>query len=68
MTDTVYRPGIRGWWAHLRLMDCLLDGDGIQWRMIWRRGRISARLRQAEQERGYWKRAANGFTPLRSVR
>lgn len=55
----VYFPGIRGWWRHLRLWDALRDGDGIQWRQLWRRGRISARLRQSEQERAYWQRQAN---------
>jgi hypothetical protein len=54
----LYRPGVRGWWAHLRLWDALRDGDGIRWRQIWRRGRISARLRQSEQERAYWERQA----------
>lgn len=55
---TRYAPGVRGWWRFLRLRDCVLDGDGVQWRTILRRVRPSARLRQAEQERAYWKDAA----------
>ena len=50
----LYVPGVRGWWQFLRLRDCVLDGDGVQWRTILRRLRPSARLRQAEQERAYW--------------
>ena len=54
-----YRPGVRGWWAYWRPLDAILDGDGVQWRMLWRRGRLSARLRQSEQERRYWRNAVN---------
>lgn len=54
----LYRPGVRGWWAFLRLADLLADGDGPRWRTIARRARPSARLRQSEQERAYWRALA----------
>ena len=53
--DVGYRPGIRGWWAYWRPLDAIRDGDGVQWRALWRRGRLSGRLRQSEQERAYWR-------------
>ena len=57
--DVSYRPGIRGWWAYWRPLEALRDGDGVQWRALWRRGRLSGRLRQSEQERRYWRNAVN---------
>src|SRR6478752_691302 len=55
-----YRPGIRGYFAFLRLPDLLRDGDGIQWAQLLRRVRPSARLRQAEQERAWWAQQIKG--------
>lgn len=59
-----YRPGIHGWWSFWRLGDALRDGDGIQWKQIYRRGRPSARLRQSEQERKYYRNEARSRAPL----
>lgn len=67
-----YRTGLRGWWHHLAArrpigrqltLRALLRGDGRPrwpvWRAVWRRGRLSARLRQCDIERDYWFRVAN---------
>jgi hypothetical protein len=51
----MYEPGIRGWWRFLRLPELLRDGDGIRWRQLAVRIRPSARLRQCDRERRYWK-------------
>lgn len=55
---TIYQPGMRGYWRHLRLGDILRDGDGIRWRELARRIRPGARLRQADSERQYWQEVA----------
>lgn len=57
--DVSYRPGVRGWWAYWRPLEAIRDGDGVQWGVLWRRGRLSARLRQSEQERKWWRRTAH---------
>ena len=54
-TFSGYRPGVRGWWEFLRLGELLRDSDGIAWRVMLRRARPSARLRQSEQERAHWR-------------
>lgn len=69
----VYRTGVRGWWRHLsarRIIGphltprSLIQPDRERrrgaWRALVKRARPSARLRQADIERDYWKRIVHG--------
>lgn len=54
----LYRPGIRGWWAFIRWEEILLEthnGNPAEAIRLLRRLRPSARLRQSNQEREYWR-------------
>lgn len=69
----VYGTGVRAWWHHvgarrligpdLTLRTLLLGGrPGSRrkaWRAVLHRARPSARLRQCDVERDYWKRVAH---------
>lgn len=70
--EPCYRTGVRGWWHHLAArrivgphltLRSLVQPDRKRrrgaWRALWRRGRLSARLRQCDIERDYWFRVAH---------